>query len=458
MSWNVGLSLGESFAEFVASKGRSRIQKRWFLPKTPLAEGLAQVFKDHPDLRGSKIQLTTKLAQVIMRHRAGAHVALLVTAGFEQWPRIRQPVKERGFTLTPKRFRPLLSEDLIFGITERTTASGQVHVPLKTEELEFLIPKLQLTETKEVAVGFLHSHLNPTHEKQAAELLRKNGFEVLCSHEIEESSNEVARWWRAVLNAYVAPAFHELEAQLEPVKKEFDVTFAFWSSDGSLFENDPRRYYSSTLGSVAALSRFPKVKKMKTVLHLGLEQFFLIHSDERAPIWHGDFGPVALPGPEFKKTKIQPTQFIASDSLHGALFETLESGYEPGPMLFGRTLRPTFVDILFLQKRLTEVEGLNGLIAKGVEQRLEQTLQALFKETLETPNQSKKLVEDLGLSILAQEVYQNAISPSILCTGALAPALVPLLQKRLPGLQMVVEKTADFAEGLAAAHVTGDEV
>ncbi|MEQ1877179.1 MAG: hydantoinase/oxoprolinase N-terminal domain-containing protein [Bdellovibrionia bacterium] len=457
MSWNVGLSLGESFAEFTAIQSRTRIQKRWFLPKTPLAEGLNQILKEHPDLRGCKIQLTTKLAQVIMRHRAGAHVALLVTAGFEQWPRIRQPVKERGFTLTPKRYRPLLSEDLIFGITERTDSAGRIHVPLKAEELEFLIPKLQLTETKEVAIGFLHSHLNPSHEKMAADLLRKNGFEVLCSHEIEESSNEVARWWRAVLNAYVAPAFHELEAQLEPVKKEHDVSFAFWSSDGSLFEGDPGRYYSSTLGNVAALSKLPKQKKLKSVLHLGLEQFVMINCEERAPIWHGDFGPVALPGPEFKKTRIQPTQFIASDTLQGALFETLEAGYEPGPMLFGRNLRPTFVDILFLQKRLTSVEGLIGLAAAGIEQRLEQTLHALFKETLETPNQSKKLVEDMGLSMLAQEIHQNANSPSILCTGALAPALAPLLQTRLSSVQLVVEKSADFAESLAAAHVQGDE-
>lgn len=457
MSWNVGLSLGESFAEFSAVKGRARIQRRWFLPKLSLVDGLAQIYKQNPELRGQKVHLTTRLAQVIMRHRAGAHVALLVTAGFEQWPRIRQPVKERGFTLTPKRFRPLLSEDLIFGITERTDAGGQIHTPLKTEELEFLIPKLQLTETKEVAVGFMHSNLNPAHEKAAADVLRNAGFEVLCSHEIEEPGNEIARWWRAVLNAYVAPAFHELEAQLEPVKKEHDIQLAFWSSDGALFENDPRRYYSSTFGNVAALAGLKRLKKTRTILHLGLEQFLLLQSERRSAIWHSDFGPVALPAPEFRKTKIQPTQFIASDTLHGALFESLEAGYEPGPMLFGRTLRPTFVDILFLQKRLAGIDGLNELAAPGVEQRLEQSLHATFKETLETPNQAKKLIEELGLSILAQELSQEAAGPSIACTGALAPILAPLLQTKLKGLTLTVDKGADFAESLAAAAISGED-
>ncbi|HEX4926323.1 MAG TPA: hydantoinase/oxoprolinase N-terminal domain-containing protein [Bdellovibrionales bacterium] len=457
MSWNVGLSLGESFAEFSAVKGRTRIQRRWFLPRLSLVDGLAQIYKQHPDLRGQKVQLTTRLAQVIMRHRAGAHVALLVTAGFEQWPRIRQPVKERGFTLTPKRFRPLLSEDLIFGITERTEPSGAIRTPLKTEELEFLIPKLQLTETKEVAVGFLHSTVNPQHERAAAEILRNGGFEVLCSHEIEEPGNEVARWWRAVLNAYVAPAFHELEAQLEPVKKEHEIQLAFWSSDGAQFESDPRRYYSSTFGNVAALAGLPRLKKTKTILHLGLEQFLLIQAEEKSAIWQSDFGPVALPAPEFRKTKIQPTQFIASDTLHGALFENLEAGYEPGPMLFGRTLRPTFIDILYLQKRLAGVEGLNELAAPGVDQKLEQSLHATFKETLETPNQAKKLIEELGLSILAQELNQYAAGHSIQCTGALAPVLAPLLQAKLKGLSLTVEKNAEYAESLAAASLAGED-
>jgi hypothetical protein len=457
MSWNVGLSLGESFAEFTAQKAKQRIHRRWFLPKTSLSEGLKQILAENPDLRGCRIQLTTKLAQMITRHRAGSHVALLVTSGFEQWPRIRQPIKERGLALTPKRYRPLLSDDLIFGITERTSASGEITTPLKSEELDFLIPKLQLTETKQVAIGFLHSFINPTHEKNAADLLRNNGFEVLCSHEIEESGNEIARWWRAVLNAYVAPAFHELESQLENVRKENDLQIAFWSSDGSLFENDPKRYYSTTLGNVAAIAKLPKLKKTKTTLHLGLEQFFMIHGDEHSPVWQSDFGPVALPAPTFKKTRVQPTQFIASDLLHGALFENLESGFEPGPMFFGRTLRPTFIDILFLQKRLAEIEGLAGLTANGVELKLEQSLHTLFKDSLETPNQAKKLIEDLGICMLAQELLQNTQSQSIYCTGALSPSLVPLLQKRLPSLTLLVEKSSEFAESLAAGQTPSGE-
>lgn len=177
--WNIGLSVGQSFAEFTAiGPDKRKIQNRWFIPRVPLLTGLEKLFSENPELKGSTIKVTTELAHLIMKRRAGPSIALLLTSGFEDWPRIRQPLKEQTLTLSPHRSSPLINRDLIFGVAERTDAQGNILEELKTEDLEFLTSKLQLTETKQIAVGFLHSTLNPTNEKKAAAYLREKGFEV----------------------------------------------------------------------------------------------------------------------------------------------------------------------------------------------------------------------------------------------------------------------------------------
>jgi len=453
MSWSIGLCTGESFAEFSAISDSSvknpPVHHRWYLPKQNLVEGLKKILSEN-NMAGSTIHLASGLAQLIMKRRAGASIALLVTSGFENWPKLRQPLRESRLSLSPRRTTPLLSDDLIFGINERVAADGEVLSVTPDEELEFLSQKLELMEIKNVVIGFLNSQKNSANEKKAADFFRLKNFEVSCSHELENSNNEVARWWRAVLTSYVGPAFKELEETLKPLEEQFQVKFKFVSAEGDSFSDEPRKYFTSALAQLTCLANASGKKVLwDGILHFGLESFQFIEPDRVNKIWNSDFGPVALTTPEFSKLRIQPTQIVDPQSVASLFARSQESGFEPGPMLLGRGLRATFLDLVYLENSLLPIQGLSEWIHPDSQNKIRQSLSTLFKGHFSRDHSPSEILQDNCVSILAQDISQKLSTKDksrILCLGPLAPTMVPLLQAKTPWLELAIEKISPFAE------------
>src|SRR3989304_5332167 len=102
-----------------------------------------------------------------------AKVGLLTTEGFRDTLQIRRGYKNvrmTRFNLFVPPYRPLVPRYLRLGIRERTLDTGEILTPLHEEDVHKAIAKFRQEKVEAVAVCFLHSYINPEHERRAAEI------------------------------------------------------------------------------------------------------------------------------------------------------------------------------------------------------------------------------------------------------------------------------------------------
>ena len=106
-----------------------------------------------------------------------------------------------------ERLAPLVPRPLRFTVSERMAADGAVLLPLDEDALEGLVPKLRDEGIESIAVGFLHSYANPSHERRALEILAAALPDVAfsLSSEICPEIREYDRLSTTCANAYVQP-------------------------------------------------------------------------------------------------------------------------------------------------------------------------------------------------------------------------------------------------------------
>ncbi|MDZ4676150.1 MAG: hydantoinase/oxoprolinase N-terminal domain-containing protein [Oligoflexia bacterium] len=206
MSWQCAAHIREMFVDFAASDGKRAFLYRTLNRKDQLLIGLIEALSLLPKEfkpENTDLFLATDLAKVSLREKWGAATALLTTEGFENLLEIGTQERLSLFGLQAKKNTSLVPRDLAFGVTERTSADGSIEIELDEKEIEFVISKLKLTDTKSVAVCFLHSNINPAHEKQVGKKLTENGYSVILSHQYE--GNELDRALAATEAAFLIP-------------------------------------------------------------------------------------------------------------------------------------------------------------------------------------------------------------------------------------------------------------
>jgi N-methylhydantoinase A len=152
------------------------------------------------------VNATTVVTNAITELK-GAEVGVLVTAGFRDefrfagGPRLRV-VDDHLQTNVPDLF----DRQNAVEISERVDRSGAVLVPLNDEEvLEAARRLVEERGVSSIAICFLSSYADSTHEDRAAELIAKLYPQVFVTTSSKVSSvlGEYPRWITAVLNAFV---------------------------------------------------------------------------------------------------------------------------------------------------------------------------------------------------------------------------------------------------------------
>ncbi len=159
---------------------------------------------------------TTTATNAILE-RKGAATGLLTTAGFRYVLEIGRhdiPRRENMFAWV-KPARPVPPE-LIFEIGGRISVDGEELEALDEGGLRAAARRLREAGVDSVAVCFLHSYANPTHERLAAALLADEhpGCAVSLSSEVLPVFREYERSMGTVLNAYVRPLVGRYVARL----------------------------------------------------------------------------------------------------------------------------------------------------------------------------------------------------------------------------------------------------
>ncbi len=146
----------------------------------------------------------------------GARTALVATRGFADLLEIGRQDRPHLYRLCAPKPAPLVAPELRFEAEERIGPEGVV-APLAAEEPERLAAQLREHEVESVAVCFLFSYLDPSHERRVAAHLRERlpGVHVSASHEVLPRFREYERCSTTAIDAYLSPLLGRYLGRLE---------------------------------------------------------------------------------------------------------------------------------------------------------------------------------------------------------------------------------------------------
>jgi N-methylhydantoinase A len=154
-----------------------------------------------------------------------AKVGLLATKGFRDTLEMRRGFKNirtSRFNVFVPPYKPLVPRTLRLPIEERTIHTGEVITPLNEDDVYAAIRKLKEEKVEAVAVCFLHSYINPDHERRALEICRRelSGVYITASHDVLPVYREYERFSTTVVSAAVGPiTAHYLNALQEKLRE-----------------------------------------------------------------------------------------------------------------------------------------------------------------------------------------------------------------------------------------------
>lgn len=422
MSWNCGLYLSESFAEISAApasnnSGAKPISKFWYLRSKNLVDGLKEFFEQNSIGAGSRLRVSTFWPEMIVQKSLGAPPVLLVSAGFEDWLHLRQSKKSHPPQLPPERARSFLSSDYIFGISERTDAEGKIQKKPTLEDLEFLHQKFLLSNNKNVGIGFLHSSKNPENENMVANFFRERDYKVWASHQYGGGLNEVSRWWRSGLEAYVSNTLQEMNAPLLAFcqEKEINLENSDLDSLGASFEvfNRIRDRYKNSKHEYLLWADLRAI----TLIDLKTDQKFT------ETLW----GPIAAATPRMRQLQLKPTSLIENEGIRGLRKHFFDIGFDPGPMAIGRGVKPTLFDALYGLDHLELAPEFSGFLQTASKDKIVQSLAIGMRVLLKNESRWPEFLMGWVRSQLVSEITEFVTTPKVLFAGPLAASLAKVI-------------------------------
>jgi N-methylhydantoinase A len=217
MGYRIGIDIGGTFTDFAVFKGSELVlHKNLSTPadrSIGVMTGLSIVAKRQglqlSDFLGQcdAIVHATTIADNTLIEMNGALTGLITTEGFRDEMEYRRGFKESIWDvrlapppqITPRRRRLTVPERVLF--------DGRVHKPLDEHAVRECCRRLKKQNAESVAISYLFSFVNPSHEKRTAEIVAEEmpGVHVSCSHQVLPRAPEYDRTSTTVVNAYIAP-------------------------------------------------------------------------------------------------------------------------------------------------------------------------------------------------------------------------------------------------------------
>jgi len=159
----------------------------------------------------------TTLATNALIERKGARTALIATEGFRDSVEIAYEHRFEQYDLYMERPAPLVPRERRRGVPERVAADGEILLALDEAALRDIAAEFRDDQVEAVAICFLHSYMNDTHERRAAEILAAElpGVSITRSSEVCPEIREYERMSTACANAYVQPMVGRYVQRLE---------------------------------------------------------------------------------------------------------------------------------------------------------------------------------------------------------------------------------------------------
>ena len=209
----LGVDIGGTFTDVVLERDgqsfSSKVLTTYNAPEDAILEGIQQVLVKAGLTAGDIDMLIhgTTLATNALIERRGARTALITTQGFRDVIEMRSESRFEQYDLNLVLPEPLIARRHRYTLAERIGADGQVLKALDRGEVEHLAESIADGGYESVAIGLIHSYIDPRHEEMVREVLqaRLPGLTVSISSEVSPQMREFERFNTVCANAYVKP-------------------------------------------------------------------------------------------------------------------------------------------------------------------------------------------------------------------------------------------------------------
>jgi N-methylhydantoinase A len=227
--YRVGVDVGGTFTDVICVTPDGEI----VLDKTPttlddqstgVMSGLAQLAERFDLSLGdlcSRLDILvhgTTTADNTMIEMNGAATGLLVTEGHRDEIEFRRCHKEQIWDPSAPGPLPIARRRARIPIPERIDFEGTVLRPLDEDAVRRGVRRLKALGVRSIAVMYLFSFVNPSHERRTREIILEEFPDVehiSLSHEVMPRGPEYERVSTTLVNAYVAPRIASYVGQLE---------------------------------------------------------------------------------------------------------------------------------------------------------------------------------------------------------------------------------------------------
>ena len=218
----LGADIGGTFTDIVLDVGghlhSCKLLTDYATPEQPILDGIANVADQAGvtlDEIGSVIHGTT-LATNALIERRGARTALITTEGFRDVIEMRTESRFSQYDLNIQLPVPLIPREHRFTVKGRIDAQAQELQPLDEPALERLAVVVDSGGFESVAIGFIHSYLNASHEQRARDILATRlDLPISISSEVSPQMREFERFNTVCANAYVRPQMESYLSRLQ---------------------------------------------------------------------------------------------------------------------------------------------------------------------------------------------------------------------------------------------------
>ncbi|PVA07937.1 hydantoinase/oxoprolinase family protein [Thalassorhabdomicrobium marinisediminis] len=209
----LGVDIGGTFTDVVLEVGASsystKVLTTYAAPENAIIDGMHQVCAKAGIAPGDIGQIIhgTTLATNALIERRGAKTALITTEGFRDVIEMRTESRFEQYDLNLELPEPLLPRHMRYTVPGRIDASGAELVPLTKEQIAPVVEEIAAAGYDSVAVGLIHSYLNPAHEERVREVLAEKMPDAMVSisSEVSPQMREYERFNTVVANAYIKP-------------------------------------------------------------------------------------------------------------------------------------------------------------------------------------------------------------------------------------------------------------
>ncbi|WP_440981471.1 hydantoinase/oxoprolinase family protein [Shinella sumterensis] len=218
----LGADIGGTFTDIALDvRGKlfsTKVLTDYSAPEQAILDGIEIVIVD-AGISADDIDIVihgTTLATNALIERRGARTALVTTEGFRDVIEMRTENRFEQYDLSLVLPKPLIPREDRFPVKGRIDAQGKELQALDEAALEALADVIAEGDFGSVAIGFIHSYMNPAHEQRAREILsRKLSIPISISSEVSPQMREFERFNTVCANAYVRPQMADYLSRLQ---------------------------------------------------------------------------------------------------------------------------------------------------------------------------------------------------------------------------------------------------